>query len=73
MKVKTVFVHMTFSAGIEAHATIDVPGLGEVKIIHALPTELCYQIFAASEASLRLKLGQTIKEDPTNPGTGAQQ
>jgi hypothetical protein len=61
MKVKTVFVFLNQNKP-EAHATIDVPGLGEVKIVEALSTRLCEEIRAEAVLALRVKMGQQIQE-----------
>lgn len=66
MKVKHVFVF--FNREIpQAKATLDVTGIGEVQIDHALSVDLCERICAESVASLRLRLGQTLTDVPPAP------
>lgn len=71
MKVKSIFIFLTKDA-MQSNATLDVPGLGEVKIEHTLSADLIDRICAESVASLRLRLGQTLAVAPPAPTSGDQ-
>ena len=59
MKIENVYMY--YKDGVlTAMATITVPGIGEVKITHALSTELCENISSEVIAALRIKLGQVL-------------
>jgi hypothetical protein len=60
MELKTAFIHRNRDGGLIAKAAIDVPGLGEVNIEHALSEEVCMRIRDEAIAALRLKLGQML-------------
>lgn len=47
---------------LKAHATLNVQGVGEVKIQMALSAELCQRIEEEAIAALRVRLGQSLKE-----------
>ena len=61
MKMEHIFIHMNKDVP-DSHATMIVPGLGTVKIEHALSDDLIARIIAESEVALRLRLGQVCKE-----------
>jgi hypothetical protein len=48
---------------LKAHATVVVDGVGEVKIQMALSDEVCQRIEEEACAALRVRLGQTLKEE----------
>lgn len=68
VKVKSVYCHLDHFKGIpQAHATIDVPGLGEVKIEHALTEATIQIIMAESIAALKISLGQVLVASEPEP------
>ena len=67
MKVKTVFVFMDHKKERMAHATLEVPGLGEIKVEHALSTRLCEEIVAEAIVATRSMLGQVQLVEATKP------
>lgn len=60
MELENVFLHKSGDGGLKARATINVPGIGEIKIEHAMSDELCANIRDEVIAALRVRLGQTI-------------
>ena len=60
MQIENVFLHKGPDGGLQAKATISVPGIGEIKIEHAMSDELCANIKEEVIAALRVRLGQTI-------------
>ena len=66
MKIKSIHIykHVFVTPGrLSADAEIEVPGLGIVKIEHALTDETISRIEAEAITALRLKLGQSISEN----------
>lgn len=47
---------------LEAHATVDVPGIGKVEFHSALSADLCNRIRDEVIAALRVKFGQRLAE-----------
>lgn len=68
MKVKSVFLFLNRDVPT-SQATVEVPGLGEVKIDHALSDETHARVIAESLAALRMKLGQTVVTTDEATGT----
>lgn len=60
MEIENVFLHRASKGAMKAKATINVPGIGEIKIEHAMSEELCVNIRKEVIAALRVRLGQTI-------------
>lgn len=60
MKVKT-FNYCESNLTIFSSATIDIPGLGEVKINNCLSSETIKRAILEIETALRIKLGQTME------------
>lgn len=52
------------SGAIQANAIVEVPGIGEVQFHCALSEELCNRVREEAIAALRLRLGQTLVEEP---------
>lgn len=71
MKVKHIFIFLNKET-LQSNATIDVPGIGEVKIDHSLSDDLIERIREESVAALRLRLGQTLAAVPPVPTSGDQ-
>ena len=66
MKVKTVFLWLAKDIPV-ARATIEVPGLGDAEIEHALSQRLCEEICTEAIAALRIKLGQVLVTREVSP------
>lgn len=66
MKVKNLFIYPDRET-MQVNATLNVPGLGEIKIDHCLSAELIARICEESVAALRLRLGQTLTAVPPAP------
>jgi len=61
MKVLSVFIYPQGDMPYAAQATIEVDGLGEVKIKHALSAELIAMVNEQAIIALRKALGQVIE------------
>ena len=59
MEIENVFIHK-HDGKLNARATISVPGIGEIKIEHAVSDDLCTMIRDEVIAALRTRLGQTL-------------
>lgn len=64
MKFTSAYMHRDLHDNLVAKAELEVPGLGVVKINHALSKRLMTEIECEVEGALRLKLGQVL--DTTN-------
>ena len=60
MELENVYIHRKHNGELNAIATINVPGIGAIKIESSLSAELCSMIREEAIASLRTRLGQTL-------------
>lgn len=68
MKVECLHIWRREDKPWQVNATIQVDGLGEVKISHALSEELCNRVEQEALSALRIKFGQTLEQTKAPTG-----